>query len=218
MPPDNSMIAYYQARAREYEAIYDTPERQADLARLKSWLAAQTRGRAVLEAACGTGYWTAVAATSAQTIHATDINDGPLKLAQSKTLGPHVTFAKADAFDLSAGNRSFDCGMAHFWWSHVAIADQQRFLAHIASRLCKGATLLMIDNMYVAGSSTPIWRRDGAGNTYQHRTLKDGSQHEVLKNFPDSTQLRASLATLCNNIDILILPHYWAVSARFDGS
>jgi demethylmenaquinone methyltransferase/2-methoxy-6-polyprenyl-1,4-benzoquinol methylase len=34
-----SMTDYYQARAHEYESVYDKPERQEDLHRLRAWLA-----------------------------------------------------------------------------------------------------------------------------------------------------------------------------------
>ncbi len=51
---------YYRARAQEYDQVYEKPERQADLARLRAWLAPVLDGRRVLEVAAGTGYWTAV--------------------------------------------------------------------------------------------------------------------------------------------------------------
>ena len=41
--------------------------------------------------------------------------------------------------------------------------------------------MVYVDNRYVAGSSTPISRRDEFGNTYQLRSLKDGTHYEVLK-------------------------------------
>jgi demethylmenaquinone methyltransferase/2-methoxy-6-polyprenyl-1,4-benzoquinol methylase len=50
-----------------------------------------------------------------------------------------------------------------------------------------------MDNRYVEGSSSPLSRRDGAGNTYQTRRLDDGSTHEVLKNFPSARDLRERL-------------------------
>ena len=45
-------------------------------------------------------------------------------------------------------------------------------------RLYKGSLVLFADNQY-EGSSTPISRTDGGGNTYQMRTLK--SEYEVVK-------------------------------------
>jgi SAM-dependent methyltransferase len=212
MSTGTSMIDYYQARAREYEAVYDKPERQSDLAELRSWLAEQTRERRILEVACGTGYWTAVAAATAQSIHATDFNPGPLEIARSKGLGPNVGFAQADAYALPDMGVEFDCGMAHFWWSHVPKAEQQKFLSHFASRLCKGADLLMIDNNFVAGSSTPISRTDAAGDTYQLRALGGAEQHEVLKNFPSTSDIEAALGPFCSKVHVLQLKHYWAVS------
>ena len=164
-----SMADYYQARAPEFENVYDKPERQSDLNKLRTWLADEARGSTLLEVACGTGYWTSVAATSAKAIVATDFNLAPLEIAHSKDLGPHVTFAQADAFALPDYGLGVDAGMAHFWWSLVSVADQQRFLAHFASKLRQAAKLLMIDNNFVLGSMTPASRTDALGNTYQKR-------------------------------------------------
>ena len=52
---------------------------------------------------------------------------------------------------------------------------------------------MFLDNNYVEGSSTPIARRDSDGNTFQKRTLEDGAEFEVLKNFPTGTELCASV-------------------------
>jgi ubiquinone/menaquinone biosynthesis C-methylase UbiE len=207
------MTAYYQARAQEYERIYDKPERQADLARLRDWLTEETRGRTIIEIACGTGYWTAVAAPVARRIVATDINSGPLAIARAKDLGEHVMFREADAYDLPGGLGPFDMAMAHFWWSHVAIADQPRFLRHVASRLETGARLVMIDNRYVEGSSTPLSRTDTEGNTYQTRTLADETTHEVLKNFPSPADLQRTLGILAADVKVTEFDYYWGARA-----
>ncbi|MDX1488039.1 MAG: hypothetical protein R3268_07560, partial [Acidiferrobacterales bacterium] len=66
---------YYSRRASEYEEIYEKPERQRDLARLKTMLGDLLRGQRILEVACGTGYWTAVIAPVAQSIVATDTSE-----------------------------------------------------------------------------------------------------------------------------------------------
>jgi SAM-dependent methyltransferase len=207
------MQAYYEARAREYEAVYAKPERQSDLTQLKEWLVLQARGRVVLEVACGTGYWTAIAAVATRFIVATDVAAEPLKIARAKGLGSCVTFCQADAYELPRFDREFDCGMAHFWWSHVPNGLMHQFLAHFSSRLSPGANLLLIDNTYVAGSSTPISRRDTDGNTYQIRTLSTGEQHEVLKNFHSAREIEVALGTICSQIEVLQLKYYWAARA-----
>jgi ubiquinone/menaquinone biosynthesis C-methylase UbiE len=214
MTQSRSMTEYYQARAHDYESVYQKPERQADLDRLRTWLANETLGLSVLEVACGTGYWTSVAARTASSIVATDFNSRPLEIARSKGLGCHVTFVAADAFALPAYAQHFDAGMAHFWWSHLAVAERETFLRQFAAKLSAGAKLLMIDNNFVPGSSTPISRTDALGNTYQLRRLGTAGEYEVAKNFPTSAELRRDLAGLCDTVDVLQLPHYWAVSAR----
>jgi ubiquinone/menaquinone biosynthesis C-methylase UbiE len=208
------MREYYQARAAEFESVYYKPERQDDLRQLRAWLAEEVRGRTALEVACGTGYWTAVAAGTAKAIVATDLNPGPLEIARGKGLGAHVRFVQADAYTLPDHEGPFDAGMAHFWWSHVALADQQRFLAHFASKLGKGAKLLMIDNNHVPSSSGPISRTDALGNTYQLRKLASGVEYEILKNFPTTAELRKAFGGLCTDVEVLQLPYYWALSAQ----
>lgn len=73
---------------------------------------------------------------------------------------------------------------------------------------------MMIDNMYVESSSTAIARTDEQGNTYQVRKLKDGSTHEVLKNFPSPADLRESLANCGEDIRVQSFTYFWMVSYR----
>jgi len=144
MAASSSMVDYYEARASQLEAVYDRPERQADLLVLRHWLAREAQGLTLLEVACGSGYWTRVAASTAKAILAIDCNPSPLALASSKNLGPHVTFARADAFALPTVASQFDGGMAHFWVARVP--RRSAFLVHFASKLRNRAKLLMIDN------------------------------------------------------------------------
>ena len=79
-------------------------------------------------------------------------------------------------------------------------------------RLEPGARVVMLDNRFVAGSSTPLSRRDEAGNTYQTRRLDDGSTHEVLKNFPTPEQALACLGARARDAQWLDFEHYWILS------
>jgi len=67
----------------------------------------------------------------------------------------------------------------------------------------------------VAGSSTPIVERDANDNTYQSRSLNDGSIHRVLKNFPTAAQLHAlAQAGLGEAAVYRRWQYYWAFEYR----
>ena len=69
-----------------------------------------------------------------------------------------------------------------------------------------------MDNLFVPGSSTPISRTDGEGNTWQTRKLDDGSTHEVLKNFPTEERLLDQIAGVGVNGRYVPLEYYWLFS------
>ena len=207
------LIDYYRRRAGEYEAIYTKPERQADLAALRQTVAALVRGRRMLEIACGTGYWTEVMAGSAASVVATDAADEPLALARAKALPmDKVRFGLADAYGLDASMGRFDGAFAGFWWSHVPRGRLREFLASLHARLEPAAAVILLDNRYVEGSSTPIMDLDAEGNSYQLRRLGDGSQVRVLKNFPSEELLRADLAPA--RVCFQALDYYWLAHYR----
>lgn len=209
-PDDVAMRAYYAARAREYERIYDKPERQTDLRLLEREIPTLLSGRRVLEIACGTGYWTQFIATSANYVLATDINAETLREARAKQLDPAlVEYRLADAYALDPGGGRFDAAFAGFWWSHLPLQRVPQFLGSLTACLEPGALVLMLDNRYVPGSSTPLGRTDEQGNTYQTRHLQDGSRHEVLKNFPQAAQLRMQLDGWADSVEFRELEHYW---------
>ncbi|MET7279349.1 class I SAM-dependent methyltransferase [Kribbella sp. NPDC005582] len=175
------MEEYYRERAAEYDRIYDKPERQADLATLRGLLPPLVASRSVLEIACGTGYWTTALASSARSVLATDVNESTLAVARTRSYDGEVTFATADAFDLAAIPGTFDAIFAGFFWSHVPRADVRRFIDGLLER---APLVILTDNRYVEGSSSPITRTAPTGDTYQTRRLSDGREYEVLKNFP----------------------------------
>jgi SAM-dependent methyltransferase len=208
------MQQYYRARAPEYDLFYKVPDRLAELAQLSTWLIERTRGRTILELAAGTGYWTEVVAPVAKSITATDYNSETLEIAAKRTLGPHVILLTADAYCLPHFTTAFDTGMAHLWWSHVERQRLKLFWSHFSSRLNPGATLLMIDQLYVEGFSAPISRIDRWGNQYTIRQLKDGSTYEIIKNFPGAGEPEESVKDFCEDMSVIRLRHFWALSAR----
>jgi demethylmenaquinone methyltransferase/2-methoxy-6-polyprenyl-1,4-benzoquinol methylase len=208
-----AMRDYYARRAPHYERIYHRPERQADLRTMESWLAAAFAGRDVLEIACGTGWWTPHGARHAASWLATDLDPGTMAVARAKALPECVSFAAVDAYTLDGlPQRPFSGLFAGCWWSHVPLARLAPWLQSLHDRLAPGARVAFLDNAFVAGSSTPIARRDADGNGYQWRALDDGSVHEVLKNFPRRDEALACLGPRARDCEWIAHTHYWMLS------
>lgn len=209
------MQAYYAQRAKEYERIYDKPERQADLAKLRADIPALFEGETVLEIACGTGYWTPLIAARASSVLAVDAVEDVLAIAREKGYPKrNVAFEQADAYRLPDWPGQFSGCYAGFWWSHIPMEKIDSFLAGLHERLAPGARVAFMDNLYVEGNSTPLARRDAAGNTYQERRLADGSRHEVLKNFPAEGELEARLGRIGSEVRVTRYQYYWLASYR----
>lgn len=212
---EDTMVDYYAQRASEYECVYMKPERQADLRRVEELLSGAFPGDHVLEVACGTGYWTQFISKSAAAILATDSNSEVIELARRKDYALcRVEFAKADAYLLDNVPDGHTSGFHGFWWSHVPLAKIGRFLSTFHARLQTGARVVMIDNAYVEGSNTPISKIDAEGNTYQIRRLRDGSEHEVLKNFPSESDLHEYLSGYATDINVRFLQYFWIAEYR----
>lgn len=169
----------------------------------------------MLEVACGTGYWTRCIADSARRVHATDLASQPLAIARAKNSLHSVSFSEADAFDLPDRLGSFDAAFAGFWFSHVPIARRSKFLASLHRRLHVGSLVVWIDNTRVQQELFPISERDAAGNTYQTRTLSDGSSHRVLKNFPSAAELADLVAPMAAVSIYQEMQHFWLLEYEF---
>ena len=204
------MLDYYRRRASVYERVYFKPERQADLRAMEASLPAIFSGRRVLEVACGTGWWTAHGARDALRWLATDLSRETLDIARSKALPASVALRTADATTLAeVGDESFDAAFAGCWWSHLLLQALPGWLAVLHARLAPGAVVVMLDNSFVQTSSTPISRTDAAGNTYQQRSLDDGSSFEVVKNFPTREQAFSMLGPRALAPEWTAFEHYW---------
>jgi demethylmenaquinone methyltransferase/2-methoxy-6-polyprenyl-1,4-benzoquinol methylase len=207
------MLDYYKRRAATYERVYFKPERQDDLRTMEAWLPAQFSGRRVLEVACGTGWWTPHGARDARRWLATDLNPETMDIARAKTMPASVEFRTVDAFTFAElGSETFDGAFAGCWWSHVPLARLVPWLQLLHDRLEPGARVVMLDNSFVQTSNLPITRRDAEGNTYQDRSLDDGSVHEVLKNFPTREEAFAAIGARARDPQWTAYGHYWVLS------
>jgi demethylmenaquinone methyltransferase/2-methoxy-6-polyprenyl-1,4-benzoquinol methylase len=200
---DASMREYYAARAPIYDEVYLRPERQADLDQLRRRIPQWFAGRSVLEVACGTGYWTQFIAPVAARMTATDAVAEPLAFARLRPGAGQASFVQADAYALPESLGVFDAAFAGLWISHVPVERRCEFLTSLHARLVPGAPVVLVDNTEAQCERLPIAGRDAAGNTYQQRTLPDGSTHRVLKNFPSEAELRSMVDRIGTR------PQYW---------
>ena len=205
-----NLKTYYQKRAKEYDRVYQKPERQADLKQLHLYLKKAFENKKVLEIACGTGYWTQTIAESCYHILATDINEEVLAIAKARDYGPaSILYEQLDLWQLGKEGNNFDSVFGGFIWSHILKTDISKFLKKLQNQLTANGELIFIDNKYVEGSSTPIARTDEDGNTYQIRRLQNGETYEVLKNFPSEKEMESLKANLGFEMEWEELEYYW---------
>ena len=133
-----------------------------------------------------------------------------LAIAQEKDYGDcAVELVRSDAYALKEVEGVFDAALVGFWWSHVPKQRLGDFLGVLHSKLAAGARVVVLDNRYVEGSSTPIARRDEQGNTYQIRTLMDGSEHEVVKNFAVEAEFVREVGDYGAECEFSMLEYFW---------
>jgi len=208
------MREYYAQRAQSLEQVYQRPERQTDLQEIEQRVCDLLKNRKVLEVACGTGYWTEKFAPVAESVLATDVNQSMLDVAQAKSypVGKAV-FTIADLYALpDAVDGQYSACFAGFFWSHVKREEQSNLLEKLSKGAGKGSLLVLIDNNYIEGSSTPIARTDAEGNTYQFRIQQDGARVGIIKNFPTDSALRKKFGPAVRDIRIFRNEHYWLLS------
>jgi SAM-dependent methyltransferase len=213
------MQEYYNRRAWEYEQVYrrEDPLREAELEAISEAMCGSLAGRDVLEVACGTGYWTERLASSAHRILATDTSTEMLDIARSKPIPASVSFSQVDAFELGTIEGRFTGGLANFWFSHVPKGGIPEFLRGLHERMIhsganSGAHIFMADNCYTRRIGGELVTVEGSADTFKRRTLGDGSQHVILKNYYDAEQLAGIFGPFATEINVHVGQCYWWVS------
>lgn len=205
-------VTYYSSRAKEYENIYDKPERQQDIPRVIRYLLKQFNNTVLIEIACGTGYWTQHISKSAKHILATDINKSVMDIAKSKYyMAENVEFQLVDIFNLPNNLGQYEAVFGGFIWSHIPKQKLRVFLKNFLSLIKPEGQIIILDNNYVEGSSTAIHKTDKAGNTYQKRKLQDGSEYSIIKNFPSDEEILSYIAPVGKDFEITRFDYFWAV-------
>lgn len=213
------MEEYYRRRAEEFEAVYHRadPARRTEINLLSQAAQESLRGRRVLEVACGTGYWTRFVSRTAREITATDRVEEVLRVARRKTYHCPVDFRLEDAYTLSFGAEEFDGGLANFWFSHIPKHRVDRFIAGFHRTLRPQSSVFLADNVLVPDVGGELIRRAGDDNTYRRRTLRDGSEHVIIKNYYSAEDLIAIFGQHVPGLsaaNVFIGQHFWYITYR----
>jgi demethylmenaquinone methyltransferase/2-methoxy-6-polyprenyl-1,4-benzoquinol methylase len=213
----DEQIAYYRARAAEYDVTSTPPDdpfaAHADRIR-GALLAFEPRGR-VLELGAGTGQWTGLLVETAAQVTAVDSSPEMLAINHERVRDDRVRHRVADAFALRAGNE-FDVVFFGFFLSHVPLSRFEAFWDAVAGQLALGGRVFFVDE-----SSHAEWQEDWIDEEagIVRRTLQDGSVHRAVKVLWEPDELGARLAELGWDARVTVEgPFYWGTALRRDQS
>lgn len=202
-PLHAEMIAYYAARAPEYDDFYRRRGRyqrgpihdmawQVDLDTATRWLDGQRIGGQIVELAAGTGWWSPLLAQKGE-LWAYDAAEAPLDLARDRLLA-HGLRAHLHVRDAWAEpERRVDAVFAGFWLSHVARPDLAGFLALVGRWLRPGGSFLFIDSRRDPQSGAADHQRAEVAPGVQLRRLDDGREFRVVKEYYEPAELEEAL-------------------------
>jgi len=199
------MKQYYEARAPWHDQYmsYESNERMEELLRpIIETFEEIIRGKRIIEIACGTGNWTEVLAKRATFVTAIDSSHSALKIAHTKlSCYKNVALIQGDAYDLSYIESSFEMMLSVDWLSHVPKRLLPEFLGSVSRKLLPGSKAVFIDMLTNEYFRQEPCGYDEDGNRVSLRTLPDGSEYQVIKNFPSESELRSLLAPFGGSVD-----------------
>jgi 2-polyprenyl-3-methyl-5-hydroxy-6-metoxy-1,4-benzoquinol methylase len=196
-------IAYYRARAPEYErGLYATAEAQGLIDDVVERIPA---GVDLLELACGTGVWTERLARRARTLTAVDAAPEMIEIARARTGDAAVQFVCADVLSWRPAIR-YDAVFFGFWLSHVPAERFAAFWTLLADCIVDGGQVVFVDE-HARNAPKESWLvREVA-----ERTLADGSRHRIVKTYLDPSDVSARLETLGWHAEVADLGGQWVI-------
>jgi hypothetical protein len=104
--------------------------------------------------------------------------------------------------------------VAEFCWSRLKREEQDAFLAKVRKAAGKNALLVLLDDVYVEGTSNPVARTDAQGNTYEMVSAPDGTRVERPMSYPTDSALRKRLANVAKEIRVARWEYFWVLTCR----
>jgi SAM-dependent methyltransferase len=192
-------VAYYQARAGEYDEWWLRRGRYAlppelerrwfeDVAEAEGALREFAPTGRVLELACGTGLWTQHLVGYAEHVTAVDASPEVIELNRARLAGAPVSYVVADVFEWQPPAASYDVVAFTYWLSHVPDDRLDAFWSGVRTALRPGGRVFLVDSSpYPASAPQP------AGGRAERRQLNDGRSFSVSKRYWAASELGADL-------------------------
>ena len=198
---DADMLAYYEARAPEYDDWYLRRGRyergpvhdaawNAELDTAGRWLDALPIGGEIVELAAGTGWWSPLLASKGE-LSLYDGTAAPLELARERLVA-HRLRAHLHIRDAWAEpDRQVDAVFTGFWLSHVPRDRLEAFLGVVRRWLKPGGVFAFIDSLFDPQSSAADHPTPADDRSI--RRLDDGREFTIVKVYYEPTEIETSL-------------------------
>jgi demethylmenaquinone methyltransferase/2-methoxy-6-polyprenyl-1,4-benzoquinol methylase len=202
-PPDEAdMVAYYEARAAEYDDWYlrrgryshgpiDDMAWQADLDQATTWLDRLPLTGEIVELAAGTGWWSPLLADKGE-LSIYDAASAPLDRARQRLVAHRLRAHIHERDAWAEPDRQVDGLFCGFWLSHVPRSRLAEFLALARRWLKPAGTFAFIDSRPDPRSGA----RDHARDTTEDvsvRRLADGREFRIPKVYYEPDEIEATL-------------------------
>lgn len=209
----DEQLAYYQARAREYdESVLQSgrfagpgiPQADAEWQHIVTALHALDPVERALELACGSGLWTQELLNISNSILALDGAPEMLEANRAKLNNAKVSYQQTDLFNWQPAE-TYDLVFAAFWLSHVPPALLPGHLEQAAKAVKPGGRVFVVDEPAGGAQlSGPVEAED-----QQTRSLHDGSQFRIVKVYHDPQGLADQLRRYGFTSEIWVGDYYF---------
>jgi demethylmenaquinone methyltransferase/2-methoxy-6-polyprenyl-1,4-benzoquinol methylase len=203
----SEQMAYYRARAREYDAWWHREGRYDRGAEANAQWFAEAREveqslesfapvGEVLELACGTGLWTRQLVRHAGRVTAVDASEEMLAINRARVGSEAADYVQADLFEWAPARAAYDVCFFGFWLSHVPDSRFAGFWEMVRQGLRGGGRAFFIDSGRSERSTARDHRLPGESAETMVRRLDDGREFRIVKRFYEPRALERRLAGL----------------------
>jgi SAM-dependent methyltransferase len=242
LPSDPDMIAYYQARAPEYDDWYLRRGRyehgpihdaawNAELDAAGRWLDNLPIAGRIVELAAGTGWWSPLLASKGE-LWMYDAAEAPLARARERLVAhrlrahlhirdawaePGAESADVSSVDGSAADGSpADALFAGFWLSHVERARTSAFLELAARWLAPGGRIALIDSL--PDLSSGAVDHEPPADDRSVRRLDDGREFSIVKVYRSVDEIAAAMrAAAFHDVEVTTTGRFFVLATAVSG-